>query len=249
MNRRRALDAEPFAANPHRKQHLPGVNPYRDAHLAYGTELVPAESAPDWKGRWHALYGRKAPFCLELGVGNGNWLVEAAAREPEKDWLGMEIRYKRCVLCADKARKRGVANARVVRYSWFGLADLFEAESLDAVYIHHPDPWARGNEAKHRLIEPGMMGLVAQLIRPGGELRLKTDFRPHFDALLGSALDARFRVVGTSLDIRNLGAPWPDDIVTGYQSKFDREGLPVYAVRLERLAAAFPPPANTPRSV
>ena len=123
-----------------------------------------------------------------------------------------------------------------MRYSWFALDDLFVDGELDAIYIHHPDPWSSPSKAKHRLITPEFVAQAARLVRAGGELRLKTDFRPHRDALVAAAAAAReWELLGQSDDVRGAGAPWPDDVVTGYQAKFDAAGEPVFAARLRRV--------------
>ena len=239
MNRRPAPDAAPFSADPHRGGQSLRVNPYRSAHLAFGPELVPAEEAPDWKGRWRERLGG-GPLNLELGIGDGRWLATSAARTPDAAWLGVEIRYKRCTQGAGKLRAAvygadAPRNAAVVRYSWFDLRSIFAPGEIAVMHIQHPDPWERGKQAKHRLIEPGFVALTAELIEAGGELRLKTDFRPHFDALLAAIVGGPWDLLGVSVDIRRDGAPWEDDIVTGYQQKFDGRGLPVFGVRVRRV--------------
>lgn len=236
MNRRPGPNATPFATRAHKPIHFPTVNPYRDAHESFGPELIAAEDAPKRKGAWAAEFGRITPLNLELGTGNGSWLATRAASAPAEDWIGLEIRYKRCVQTAEKVVKAGAGNARVVRYSWFELESLFEPGELAAIYIHHPDPWSSWSKAKHRLIKPEFVAAAARLVRAGGELRLKTDFLPHRDALLAALPAApEWQLIGTSDDVRSSGAPWPDEIVTGYQAKFDGLGLPVYAAWLRRV--------------
>ncbi len=236
MNRRPGRAAAPFLERTSLAGSRPEVNPYRDRHASFGQEILPAEVAPGAKGRWNEVFGREAPRFLELGLGNGSWLADRAASAPAEDWIGLEIRFKRCVQAAEKLRAAGATNGRVVRYSWFDLPDLFADGELCGIYVHHPDPWVSSSEAKHRLIKDDFVALAARLVRPGGELRLKTDFRPHQQALLaGAERVGGWTVHGVSDDVRTQGAPWPDDVITGYQAKFDAQGLPVYAVWLKRL--------------
>lgn len=234
MNRRPAPGAPAFAARPHREGHRPEVNPYRDRVGAFGPLLVAAEDAPGWKGRWAEAFGRTAPLHVELGLGNGRHLAARAALQPEVNFVGIEIRYKRCVVAAERVLAAGLGNARVVRYSWFGLDDLFAEGSLAGVHVYHPDPWERGSQAKHRLVDAHFAGAVARLCAPGAELRMKTDFLRHHEVLLGSLEGTPWAVVGQSEHVARDGAPWPDDIVTGYQAKFNEKALPVYAAWLRR---------------
>lgn len=234
MNRRPGPLAQPFEARAHKPGHRSEVNPYRDTIVDFGRELIPTERARERNGRWSEEFGRNAPITLELGVGNGSWLAEAARLHPNQDFIGLEIRYKRCVQAAEKLRDHASANGRVVRWSWFELTSLFAPGELGGLVIHHPDPWSSPSKAKHRLIRPEFLSEAAILVAAGGELRLKTDFLPHRDALLAGLPGTPWRLVGTSDDVLGSGAPWPDDIVTGYQNKFNRAGLPVYAAWLHR---------------
>ena len=234
MNRRPAPGAPAFAEKPHREGHRPEVNPYRDRVGCFGPLLLAAEDAPGWRGRWAENFGRSAPLHVELGLGNGRHLAARAAAQPGVDFVGIEIRYKRCVVAAERLAAAGLSNARVVRYSWFGLTDLFGEGTLDGVHVYHPDPWERGSQAKHRLVDGAFSANIALLCRPGAELRLKTDFRRHYDVLLASLGNTPWTVAGTSEDVARDGAPWPDDIVTGYQAKFNEQALPVYAAWLRR---------------
>ena len=236
MNRRPGPNASAFATRAHKPAHRPEVNPYRDSHEAFGRELIAAEQAPERKGRWEIEFGRVAPIVLELGTGNGSWLATRAAASPDADWIGLEIRYKRCVQTAQKVVGVGSTNARVVRYSWFELDTLFDPGELSGICIHHPDPWSAYSKAKHDRVGPAFVAQAARLVRPGGDLRLKTDFLPHREALLNALAQAPgWDLVATSDDILSAGAPWPDDIGTGYQAKFDGLGLPVYAAWLRRV--------------
>jgi len=212
---------------------VPDLNPYVAEHAEL-PHVVRAEDAPGWRGRWSEIFGRTAPLHLEIGSGNGFYLSGMAAAHPEADWLGLEIRYKRVVLAARKLERAGLANARVLRWDAFQVDSLFEPGSLAGVHVNHPDPWPRRTQSWRRLIGRPFVEVAARLLAPGGELRLKTDFPPHVDALLASLPGLPLELVGRSEDVRAQGAPWADEVRTNYQRKFDERGVPVLAVRLRR---------------
>jgi tRNA (guanine-N7-)-methyltransferase len=217
------------------------VNPFIHDHRLHEPILLPAEKAWTFRGRWaEAFGGRAAPLHVEIGSGNGFFLAEFARRNPDLNVLGIEIRYKRTVLCARKIQVAGVGdNARIIRYHAAFLDDLFMPGSLAAIHVHHPDPWPKGRHEKNRLISRWFLEDAVTFLKPGGELRLKSDFRPNVDRveqLLGDANLPRLplTVIGRSNDVCTSPAPWPDDIETNYQSKFRRRGLPVYAIAVRR---------------
>jgi tRNA (guanine-N7-)-methyltransferase len=225
---RRAFRDRPADEHPQ-----PDLNPYVRLHRDYA-EIVPGDQAPSYRGRWSEVFGRTAPLHLEIGTGNGSFFAAMAARHPECDFLGVEIRFKRVVQGAKRIVAAHLPNARMVRYDAFFLADLFGPESLAAIYLNHPDPWPKGKHEKNRLISSPFLSWAAGALVPGATLRLKTDTPHNVERLEEGIAGLPFRVLGKSVDVRRDGAPWPDDIVTGYQAMFDRAGTPVLAVWIER---------------
>lgn len=214
----------------------PEVNPYIDSHRDWEV-VIPADEAPSYKGRWPAAFGdRSAPLHLEVGSGNGFFLAGMAGKHPEQNWLGVEIRYKRVVLCAKKIQAVGLKNARIARYDAWRLSDLFHPGDLAGLYVNHPDPWPKERHAKHRLLGPHFCAWASEALTPGARLRLKTDFLGNVELLEASVAGTALRVIGRSDDASGAGPPWPkeDDVITNYQQKFIRRGLPVYALELVR---------------
>lgn len=213
----------------------PDLNPYIRLHRELGPVVVTAEAAPGWRGRWAELYGREAPLHVEIGSGNGFFLSGMAALHPEQDWLGVELRYKRVVLCARKIQQAGIPNARITRYDAWSLDDLFLPASVAGLYVNHPDPWPKESQATKRLLGPDFVGWAARALAPGAHLRLKTDYAPNVELLRSSIEGQPFEVLGFTDDIRRDGPPWgEDDVVTNYQRKFYQRGLPVLGFWVRR---------------
>ena len=80
------------------------------------------------------------PCTLRSGLENGFYLAGMAERHPDRNWLGIEIRFKRVVLVARKIIAAQANNARIARYDAQQLDDLFEAGELAGLHINHPIP-------------------------------------------------------------------------------------------------------------
>jgi len=215
----------------------PELNPFIQKHWDYGSPVITATQAQQLGGRWSEPFGRDAPLHLELGSGNGFYLAHMAGLHPERNWLGIELRFKRVVLTARKLVAAGVSNARIARYDAFMVDEVLPPGCLAGMHVNHPDPWPKERHAKNRLLARPFGELVLRLLQPGGLLRIKTDQRGYVDDFLAAIEDLPLKVQGVSYDTRNQGTPWPaeDDRITNYQRKFYDKGLPVCGLWVRRL--------------
>ncbi len=127
-----------------------------------------------------ALFGRSAAVVAEIGFGNGEHLLELATAHPECDFLGIEVHRAgvgRLMLGLDE---RALSNVRLICHDAVEvLAAQLPPGSLSELLIFFPDPWPKKRHHKRRLIQPEFAQLAASRLRPGGLLRLATDWQPY----------------------------------------------------------------------
>jgi tRNA (guanine-N7-)-methyltransferase len=127
-----------------------------------------------------ATFGREAPRTLEIGFGNGETLATLAAAHPERDFLGIEVHRPGVGHLMLRAEAVGLANLRIVcRDAVEVLERCLAPGSLDEVLLYFPDPWPKKRHHKRRIVQPDFVALVAERLRPGGVLRMATDWEPY----------------------------------------------------------------------
>jgi tRNA (guanine-N7-)-methyltransferase len=140
----------------------------------YGLDYAPRPVDLD------ALFGRAAPRALEIGFGNGEHLAALAAAHPGYDHLGVEVHPPGVGHLLQLIAAAGLTNVRVSSHDAVEvLAEQIPAASLDEVRVLFPDPWHKKRHHKRRLIQPAFLDLLALRLRPGGVLRLATDWEPY----------------------------------------------------------------------
>jgi tRNA (guanine-N7-)-methyltransferase len=140
-------------------------------------ELQHAEMFPD----------PSRPLEIDLGCGDGTFLLGMAAQHPERDFLGVERMLGRVSKTARKIEARHLSNARIMRLeSAYTVAWLLPRASVSRLHLLCPDPWPKKKHAARRLVNQAeFLDGLARILRPGGEFLLKTDDQPYFeDALL-----------------------------------------------------------------
>ena len=166
------------------------------------------------------LFGRNAPIVIEIGFGNGETLIEQAAGDPGRDYLGIEVHEPGVGHCLLKAHDAEVGNLRVIMHDAVEvLANQVRPGSLDRVNLYFPDPWPKKRHHKRRIVNAAFVALVADRLRHGGTLHIATDwanYAEHIDEVLSDS--ERFRCVERRVHDGEAPLDRP-------QTKFERRGL------------------------
>jgi tRNA (guanine-N7-)-methyltransferase len=130
---------------------------------------------------WEELFGNTHPVEVELGAGDGGFILEKARREPERNFFALERLLGRARKMAKRAPERGLVNFKILRLeSAYFIERLCPPGSVEVVHIMFPDPWPKKRHHKHRLIQPAFLGQLARVLKPGGEVRFTTDHEAYF---------------------------------------------------------------------
>ncbi|MFQ5672412.1 MAG: tRNA (guanosine(46)-N7)-methyltransferase TrmB [Nitrospinales bacterium] len=152
------------------------------------------ESCPDWRG----VFGNSHPLKLDIGFGTGGFLMEMAIREPEANFVGIDMYHKGIRKIISRVDKLCIENIRIV----YGdarekIAAIFNDEEICEIYINFPDPWPKKRHAKRRLIKPSFVETLAAKLMPRGELHLATDYEPYAREML-ACFEAEHRLKNKS---------------------------------------------------
>ncbi len=195
------------------------------------------ERAKEHRGAWRKTYGKSPadPLDLEIGTGNGYFFAHRASSAADRSLIGMEVKYKPLIQSIRRARNAGATNARIVRYDASCLEDIFADEELNHVFIHHPDPWPRQRDWKHRLIQPEFLKILWGLMRPGSFINFKTDSEDYYDWALPIFEASQFQKLRATRDLHK--SAWAtENFITHFESLFLQKGQPIFYCRYEKSA-------------
>ncbi|TDK27249.1 tRNA (guanosine(46)-N7)-methyltransferase TrmB [Luteimonas aestuarii] len=127
-----------------------------------------------------AAFGRNAPRVLEIGFGNGEALRCAAARDPARDHIGIEVHAPGVGRLLNALAADDLRNVRVYHHDAVEVLEREVADaSLDEVRIYFPDPWHKKRHNKRRLVQPAFADLLVRKLRDDGRLHLATDWQDY----------------------------------------------------------------------
>lgn len=124
------------------------------------------------KAKWSEFFGNENPICLEIGCGSGGFSKEIARQNPNKNFIALELRFKRLWSCAKKCSDIDLKNIVFLRRRAEDLKE-FLAQEISEVYINFPDPWE--NEEKNRVIQKSFFDSLDNILKVEGKIFFKTN--------------------------------------------------------------------------
>ena len=131
------------------------------------------------------VFGRDAPRVLEIGYGMGHSLVQMAAAEPDKDFIGIEVHRPGVGALLMAIEEAGVTNLRSYCDDAVDILERCIADaSLSRVQLYFPDPWHKKKHHKRRIVQPAWVQLVQRKLAVGGVLHMATDWQDYAEHML-----------------------------------------------------------------
>ncbi len=120
-------------------------------------------------------------FEVDLGCGDGGFLLQMAAHYPERNFLGVERLLGRVRKVCRDSEKQGLSNVRVLRLeSRYFLEYFAAAGSINRLHYLFPDPWPKEKHHKNRLFQQSFIPVLHRAMAEGGEILFKTDHEDYF---------------------------------------------------------------------
>jgi tRNA (guanine-N7-)-methyltransferase len=204
-----------------RKRHRKSYNPFRF-------------QGPVGRPDWPSVLDLTKPIAVDLGFGRGEFILEMARRQPEVQFIGVEIREylvskMQALLAVGPVPNVFVIMANVKEH----LAALFDPGMLSRAYIHFPDPWTqRKRHHKRRMVDERLVNTLYTLLKPGGEVHLMTD-----KEAVGIEMRELFEAHGGYSNACGQGQFCPES-TTGVQTREEmyylEQGTSIYRLRFVR---------------
>jgi tRNA (guanine-N7-)-methyltransferase len=224
---------------------IPGIVLPPEQWARTAIKKLPAQGPLDWQ----AIFGRQAPIVVDLGCGNGRFVLQSALARPDWDHVGLDILPVVIRYATRRANQRGLAN---VRFAVCGGADFLKKYvapgTVAEIHVYHPQPYGEAQKIGRRMVTPAFLSLVHRSLSPGGLFVIQTD-NPAYWRYMAAVIPRFF-------DFYEQSGPWPDapEGRTRREIMARRNGLPVFrawgrpraeldAAALETLAAELPAPS------
>lgn len=175
------------------------------------------------KGSWKSIFENDNPLFLEIGCGKGRFITENAKTYKDKNFIGIEGQRSVLYRALNRAKDEDIANIRFVAGFVDNMADWFERNELDGIYLNFSDPWPKARHEKRRLTYGNRLLEYARAIKAGGFIQFKTDNDDLFEYTLEQVRENRLAIRELSRDLHK-SEYFEKNICTEYEEKFSLKG-------------------------
>ncbi len=127
-----------------------------------------------FRGKWNGgVFDKNAPIVVELGCGKGEYTVGLARHNPDRNYIGVDIKGARMWSGAKAVDEESINNAVFLRTEIENIKDFFTPGEVDEIWITFPDPQMQ--KVRKRLTSTRFLGYYRNILRSDGIINLKTD--------------------------------------------------------------------------
>lgn len=181
------------------------------------------------KGRWAAdFFHNDNPIVLELGCGKGEYTIDLARRNPDINYIGIDIKGARLWKGAKFATENRLPNVGFLRTRIEFITSLFAEGEVSGIWLTFSDPQI-GHENK-RLTSPRFLERYRSFLTPGGLVHLKTDSRYLHEYSRAAAEQNGLDILYCTTDLYNSPRLADDalyEVQTFYERHFLAQGFPI----------------------
>ena len=221
-------------------------NPYIELVQKADFILTDLEKISENKWKWSDFFWNSNDLVLEIGTWLGNFFAKQVQENPQKNYLWLEIRYKRLWLTAQKSlwnkatyAKNTLSNSEIQNFLMlkvFGqdIKKILEKGELSESYIFFPDPWAKKKaQAKHRLLQEKFLNDLYDVTKKWGKCVIKTDHREYFDFALEEIAKTQWNTEFLSYDFENE-TTFENAETTEFQQLFRGQNIQINHIELKK---------------
>ncbi len=188
-----------------------------------------------YKGKWNTFFNNDNPIIIELGCGKGEYTIGLAERNPNINYVGIDVKGARFWRGAKTAVDNGLKNVCFIRTQIELINDIFANGEVSEIWITFPDPQIKYKRTKHRMTNSDFLQLYKNILKPNGVVNLKTDSEFMHGYTLGLLHGEGHEVLYANHNVyKNEGSPSEvTEIQTFYENQYLEINKPITYIRFK----------------
>ncbi len=182
---------------------------------------------PDYFRRYSVteIFGNGQEYEVDLGCGDGGFLLAVAQQHPDRLYLGVERLLGRLRKVCSRGDRLGLQNVRALRAEGlYFLEWMVEPGSIRRLHYLFPDPWPKEKHHKKRLVQEETVPTLHRALAPGGELLFRTDHEEYYEWVCACVKSSALFEQTEWPDLED----YPD---TDFQRQWESQGRSIHSAR------------------
>lgn len=135
----------------------------------------------DDKLMFQSIFNNNKPNKIEIGCGNGHFLIEMAQLYPDYNFIGIELKKKRFIKSICKAMFLNLGNIKFMFNDGVRICRKhIPLSTVSEVFINFPDTWIKRRHNNRRIYNHVFNNVVHRILVDGGKITFASDFSEYF---------------------------------------------------------------------
>ena len=166
----------------------------------------------------NALFNNYNPIEMEIGCGKGGFLIEKAIKNPNINFIGVEVSENVIVSAGELAKEKGLKNVKFLNMGAELLNYFIKDGEISNLYLNFSCPYPKKQYENHRLTYKYYLEIYKKLLKKDAKIYLKTDNDGFFEYSKNSLTENGFKLLYVTDDLYSEDIS--DNIQTEYERKF-----------------------------
>lgn len=179
-----------------------------------------------------AEWTKRPVDCIEVGAGNGMFMVEQAVLNPKMSFVAIDVKGDRLQKGAYEAEARGLTNVSFVRARADQLTEIAKPHTATTIWLTFSDPFPKKGSAGRRLTHPYFLKTYRNILKPAGSLYIKHDNKTFFEWSLEQLVTDGWKIRELSFNLHESDLDTSYKVQTAYEMRWLEQGLTTNFVRV-----------------
>ena len=131
------------------------------------------------------IFSNQNDITIEIGFGNGDSLLEMAIKQPDMNFLGIEVYEAGVGRLVNEASKKNVSNLRVIKEDAVEVIENnIPDKSISHCQLFFPDPWHKKRHHKRRIVQMSFLDLLSNKLKENGKVHIATAWENYAEHIL-----------------------------------------------------------------
>lgn len=196
-----------------------------------------AKNPMEFKDKWREQFKNKEnPLHLELGCGKGNFISNLAAKNPNINYIAIDLidamlgLAKRNIETVYAENEREIDNVYIAGFDIERInLILGKEDKIERIYINFCNPWPKAKHRKKRLTHTRQLEKYKEFLAPNAEIHFKTDDDELFESSINYFKESGFDIIKLTYDLHSENNI--DNIETEHEKMFSEQGIKIKALK------------------